>query len=414
MKKLLFLIYLGFLFFGANAQIIADHTVVDRYDEIPQEYLDEVKKLLVSIGGESHSSGYRIGMDLLEEMDGTFQVETFGDTPVPPVSDQYLRIGRHRVLGEDYVFSESRIASLKNEITAQYESGDPFNVMGFAWCWDMTDDNSPGGLEDPVYNVRWAGRSEGGPDGNMRWGLDSDDQALTGNSVCMDTYLEAIESYILYCKENSYPTTWVFTTGPVDYHGGTENGFQREIKHNYIRSYVLEDQSRVLFDYADILCRNNSGEHYLEDWNDDGTLRSHAQIHPDNMMDYDASWNLVSHSEDGDHIGEVGAVRLAKAMWWMLARMAGWEEEVSSIEPDGKRNEDIFLINGANHIIVNSSDHYSDGTIKMYNLSGILVHSSRIVGSTAEINTSSLSPGQYIVTVSKDNVSKAVQVFIAE
>jgi hypothetical protein len=30
--------------------------------------------------------------------------------------------------------------------------------------------------------------------------------------------------------------------------------------------------------------------------------------------------------EDGDHIGQVGTVRLAKALWWMLARMAGWQE----------------------------------------------------------------------------------------
>ena len=55
-----------------------------------------------------------------------------------------------------------------------------------------------------------------------------------------------------------------------------------------------------------------------------------------------------------DHIGELGAVRLAKAMWWMLARMAGWQEEVSSLEPEVKTDEDIFLINGANHIILNS------------------------------------------------------------
>jgi hypothetical protein len=25
------------------------------------------------------------------------------------------------------------------------------------------------------------------------------------------------------------------------------------------------------------------------------------------------------------HIGEVGAIRLAKAQWWMLARIAGWD-----------------------------------------------------------------------------------------
>ncbi len=82
---------------------------------------------------------------------------------------------------------------------------------------------------------------------------------------------------------------------------------------------------RILFDYADILCWSNSGARNTVTWNDSGALRPHAQIHPDNMMDYDLSWNPITHTEDGDHIGEVGALRLAKAMWWMLARIAGWD-----------------------------------------------------------------------------------------
>ena len=36
-------------------QIIADHTVVDRYSDIPQQHLDEVKKMWLVIAGESHS-----------------------------------------------------------------------------------------------------------------------------------------------------------------------------------------------------------------------------------------------------------------------------------------------------------------------------------------------------------------------
>ena len=32
-----------------------------------------------------------------------------------------------------------------------------------------------------------------------------------------------------------------------------------------------------------------------------------------------------TYSEDGDHIGEAGALRLGKALWWMLARMSGWD-----------------------------------------------------------------------------------------
>jgi hypothetical protein len=30
---------------------------------------------------------------------------------------------------------------------------------------------------------------------------------------------------------------------------------------------------------------------------------------------------------DLGHIGSDGALRLAKAMWWMLARIAGWDGE---------------------------------------------------------------------------------------
>jgi hypothetical protein len=37
-------------------------------------------------------------------------------------------------------------------------------------------------------------------------------------------------------------------------------------------------------------------------------------IHPDNL----------GGTEVG-HIGTVGALRLGKAMWWMLARIAGWD-----------------------------------------------------------------------------------------
>ena len=66
----------------------------------------------------------------------------------------------------------------------------------------MTWTNNVGGGIDPVYQVRWAGSSSGGPEGNLRWGLDSEDTTLTGNSVNMDTYLQAVVEYNLYCEKN--------------------------------------------------------------------------------------------------------------------------------------------------------------------------------------------------------------------
>ena len=61
--------------------------------------------------------------------------------------------------------------------------------------------------------------------------------------------------------------------------------------------------------------------------------RTFQYIHADNMLDLDGTY-----AEDGDHIGQRGALRLAKAMWWMLARMAGWDglpPGLSLADPDG-------------------------------------------------------------------------------
>ncbi|MGB8491163.1 MAG: hypothetical protein WCE64_08895 [Bacteroidales bacterium] len=316
----------SYLIQAENSQIIADHSIVDRYDDIPQEYINKVKKMLVTIPGISHSKGYRVGADLLELINTKYQALSFdGDPPAP--SDNYLRIGRWGPVGEtEFYISQSYIASNKSYITEKQNAGNPISVLGFAWCYTMTWVNDPGGTVDPIYKVRWAGSSEGGPEGSLRWGLDSGDKTLTGNSICMDTYLSAVEQYIAYCQSKGYNTKVVFTTGPVDGNEGTENGYQREIKHDYMRSYVRQDGTRILFDYADILCWNNSGVKYTVNWNDAGTNRPYAQIHPDNLKDYDSLWNIVNENDsDCDHIGEVGALRLAKAMWWMLARIAGWD-----------------------------------------------------------------------------------------
>ena len=256
MKKVLILLILTQFSFLSNAQIIADHTVVSKYSEIPQQYIDAVKKMLVDIAGESHSLGYRVGENLLEILDPKFQVLTYDGT-LPAYSTQYLRLGRHGSVGEaTFYTSQTAINAYKSHITSQNSSGNPYSVMGFGWCWDMTWQNAPGGGLDPVYNVRWAGSSDGGPNGNLRWGLDSGDQTLTGNSVSMNTYLDAVEQYIKHCSDNGYSTKVIFTTGPVDdgngTMGGTENGFQREVKHDYIRNYVSASSTRILFDYADI------------------------------------------------------------------------------------------------------------------------------------------------------------------
>jgi hypothetical protein len=308
------------------AQIIADHTVVDEYSTIPKVWIDEVKKMWLDVPGESHSEAYRTGLVLLEAIDAKFAVSVVDAGDPEPYTTANLRTSRatwgdventggwrYYYGEEDWFTSATAVARTKAHLDYAHSNSLPIAAMGFGWCWDMTWWNPPSGTADPVYGVRWAGASNGGPEGNLRWGLDAADASLTGNSVCLDTYLAATQQYIDYCASKGYSTAVFFTTGPVDDGPDftAESGYQRELKNTRIRDYVAADASRNLFDYADILAWSNAGVENRQQWS---AGKEYQVIHPDNLGDGSIG-----------HIGSAGALRLGKALWWMLARIAGWD-----------------------------------------------------------------------------------------
>ncbi len=318
---------------ATTTQIVADHTVVEKYSTIPDEWVAKVKQMWFDLPGESHSYGYRKGLQLLAGLAGQerFAVSVLdGGVPEGP-TDAHLRASRatwgdygnasgwrYEYGEEDWYTNALAIERTKGHLDKSNGGGWPIAAMGFGWCWDMTWGNGLGGTVDPVYGVQWAGSSKGGPVGSVdygsRWGLDAADEVLTGNSVCMDSYLSATQQYVDYCAVKGYATKVFFTTGPVDGYSG-ESGYQRQLKQDHIRAYVGADGSRILFDYADILAWSDGGTQKTESWNG----HEYQMIHPDNMVDMGGGY-----AEDGDHIGERGALRLGKAVWWMLARIAGW------------------------------------------------------------------------------------------
>ena len=64
MKKVLIFLILSHFSILQYGQIIADHTVVDKYDDIPQYYIDKVKKMWLVIAGESHQLRLHVGFDV--------------------------------------------------------------------------------------------------------------------------------------------------------------------------------------------------------------------------------------------------------------------------------------------------------------------------------------------------------------
>jgi len=411
MKRSLMLLFALNFFICSHAQVVADHTVVDHYNDIPQRWIDSVKTKLVWVIGMSHGNAYFRGAELLEQLDPKFQLDIWYHVDPPAEQSNALRLGRPRWGRESFWTSQDGIDKFnESTVATQNETGNQYDYICFGWSYQSVWENDLGGGLDPVYQVHWAGSTQFGPDGNKRWGLDSDDSILTENRVCMDTYLDAVEQYNQYYKDQNYETTFFFSNGIVDDDGGTELGFQRELKNQHVRDYVnaRNDAETYFFDYADILVHNDDGELHTEDWDDGGTLRPHQQIHPDNDMDYDEDFQIIPPGDDEneDHIGEVGALRLAKAFWWLLARASGWDgNTTSSSENEGlvPSKQDIFVYADANSIRVNNIQDFVEGHIRLYDLNGKQVRAQVVHEDQCSFSTSSLPSGMYLVVISKDH-----------
>lgn len=267
----------------AGTQIIANHTIVDRYDDIPQQWIDEVKKMWLSLAGESHGLAYLRGLVALEALDPKFDVSyTFGAPPQLP-TNKHLRADLNSwgdlehpsgwIWGygeEDWFTSELAVTRTRAGIKYCNDNGYGLSAYGFVLCYD-------------------------------------------GSIMDATEYLNVTQGYADFCISSEYSTTIFFATGAVDDLNGQadERGYKKYMMYENIREFVKADKSRVLFDYADILYYDDGSQTpYFVNWNG----HTFPVITPTNALPAKAG-----------HIGAAGELRLAKAMWWMLARIAGWD-----------------------------------------------------------------------------------------
>ncbi len=289
----------------SSTYIIADHTSVDAFDNIPSCWIDQVKQMFFLYPGESHGNGILVGSQSLENQDSTYAYGS-GSNEFE-ISRSLPSSGCGSWCGEEDIWTNSNaIQEVISSITNYENQGEKPDAFSFGWCWDMTQGDGPSS-DDPIYNVGWAGRSSGSPSGSGRWGLDDGDYSLTSNDVSMQTYLDALQTI----QTAHSDVAVIYSTGPVEgWSNQGELGYQRYIKHERIREYV-QNNNLYLFDYADILTHNSAGQQNTLSWNGN----SFPFIHGDNA---ETGWSDT-------HIGYQGELRIAKANWWMMARIAGWD-----------------------------------------------------------------------------------------
>ncbi len=305
---------LGPFEYNPPTQIIADHTVVDKYDDIPQRWIDSVKTMWVSVAGESHSQAYRTGAQLLENINSKYAVSIRESGTPDPYTTNNLRLSRATwgdlnnssgwIYGygeEDWYTSTTAINRTKAGLDYCNNNGPVLAALGFGWCWD--------------------------PDEQVE---------------AMDVYNEVTQEYDEYCRTNDYLTKVFFTTGPVDATNASGIvGYYKYLAYEAIRNYVSQIDNAVLFDYADILC-------YDDDGTGPNTASYNGNVFPIITQDN------VSPEQTG-HISNTGALRLGKALWWMLARIAGWDGN-----PEIISETDITFFTINNQIgpaIINTTNH---------------------------------------------------------
>jgi hypothetical protein len=154
-------------------------------------------------------------------------------------------------------------------------------------------------------------------------------QVSGATAADIDTYLSLMSQL-----EQAYPTvTFVYMTGHLDGSGAAGNLHQR---NEQIRSYCRAN-NKVLFDFADIESYDPGGTvNYLERFGTDGCeYDKNGDGNPWGDANWAQEWvaanpgheltRLANACGGCAHSQQLNCIMKARAFWWMMARLAGWD-----------------------------------------------------------------------------------------
>ena len=256
---------------AGSLPLIVDHRSTN-IDIIPEKWIEKAKQdFVIAYGHTSHGSQLVSGMSVLAAQDDLFAFNSTG-------SGGALKLIDHAFSGDLGHNGDTSWASRTRDFLDRPENSD-VNMVMWSWC---------GGVSD-----------------NTREGI--------------NTYLNTMSAL-----EQEYPhVTFVYMTGHLD---GTGLEGNLHARNEQIREFC-RTHGKVLFDFADIESFDPDGNSFLEKYANDG-----CYYDSDGDGSRDANWAQQWCSA---HPGECSTVGCAhsqslncdlkgRAVWWMLARLAGW------------------------------------------------------------------------------------------
>jgi hypothetical protein len=292
MRTIRNLIFLTVFIFGFASQslfaqaIIADHSCTD-ITAVPQEWIEKAKTdLHIGYGHTSHGSQITTGMT------GLVGFANGG--------------GKGLSLPED-IFAWNNGGSggaLDLEEGDGYGTGWLDHDCGYYPNW-VTETTTY--LDDPSHsdvNVimwSWCGQA-----------------ASKTEATMLSNYLTPMSTL-----EASYPgVTFVYMTGHANGTGLTGN---LHLRNQQIRNYCI-DNNKVLFDFYDIECYNPDGDYFGDKNVDDACNYTGGNWATEwqNSHTEGVEWYSCSSA----HSQPLNANQKAYAIWWLWAKLAGWDESL--------------------------------------------------------------------------------------
>lgn len=328
----------------SEAALVVDHTAVSGFDTIPDYYISLARQMTVHYVGESHALQLMRGLELLAEQNPKYMYEA-ENNPDDFTGANSLGILRASRTASDAQWSGSHLGEedywavpdgrqmTRNTIAYGVNHNAPFSLSMWIWCWDIVADD---------------------------FCADETGTKITFNDERFDTYVDFIRS--LNTNDTLGVTQAIYVTSITD---DAYQGYMkwRVTKYNDMIRDAAHANGGILFDNADIENWNvTDTEQRIDTYVDSGDVTRQCFVR---HQDYNED---VGNQYSDGHTNDALCLRKAKAFWWMLARLSGWDGSAEYVRLTSPNGGEVWSAETDRSILWES---YNVGTIDMeYSLDG--------------------------------------------